>query len=108
MIAQCLFCNFVKDDRKIKKQPPLFLFNSTIPHIQNKSILFFHTEKESMAAGKKPACFPCLKEADRWFLRIICHADRNTALFHALFHGFFLCFLHFSKNSLPAGSTDCS
>jgi hypothetical protein len=47
----------VKDDRKIKKLLPLFLFNSTIPHIQNKSILFFHTGKYTMAA-EKTACFP--------------------------------------------------
>jgi len=57
-MVSCLFCSFVKDIRKIKKQQPLFLFNSTIPHIENKSILFFHTKKESTATGKKPACFP--------------------------------------------------
>jgi len=52
MMVSCLFCSFVKDIRKIKKQQPLFLFNSTIPHIENKSILFFHTGKYTMAAEK--------------------------------------------------------
>jgi hypothetical protein len=63
MIAQCLFCNFVKDDRKTKKLLPLFLFNSTIPHIENKSILFFHTG--IYHGSRKNGLLPKAREAGR-------------------------------------------